>query len=177
MSAETDIPASFVQGDVLQADEILRQTFDVVYTGLGAICWIDDLPAWSRVVSRLVRPGGLLYLAEFHPVTDMFAEDSTTVVAPYFDGGRAFRDETPGSYADPKAPTKHDLNFTWTHPIGSVVTCLIEAGLRLEHLHEHDFTLFPRFPFLEKEPDSDIHRVPPDRPRLPLMYSLRARRI
>ncbi|MEE2971842.1 MAG: methyltransferase domain-containing protein, partial [Planctomycetota bacterium] len=73
LARQADIPASFVQGDVLQADRILGdRRFDIVYTGLGALCWLDDLRTWSDVASKLVRPGGFLYLAEFHPVTDMF---------------------------------------------------------------------------------------------------------
>jgi hypothetical protein len=50
---------------------------------------------------------------------------------------------------------------------------VIDAGLRLEFLHEHDYTLFPRWPFLEKH-GFDQFRFPAERPRLPLMFSLRA---
>ena len=49
---------------------------------------------------------------------------------------------------------------------------MIEAGLAIELLHEHDHTLFPRWPFLEQ--DGDSYRFPAGQPRLPLMYSLRA---
>ena len=52
---------------------------------------------------------------------------------------------------------------------------LIEAGLVLEFLHEHDYTLFLRWPLLEKS-GFDPHRLPEGTPRLLLMYSLRARR-
>jgi hypothetical protein len=40
-------------------------------------------------------------------------------------------------------------------------------------LHEDDYTLFPRWPLLEK--DGDSYRFPAGQPRLPLMYSRRAR--
>jgi 2-polyprenyl-3-methyl-5-hydroxy-6-metoxy-1,4-benzoquinol methylase len=50
---------------------------------------------------------------------------------------------------------------------------LAAAGLRIEWLHEHDYTVDPRWPFLCV--DADRHyRMPPDMPSLPLIYSLRA---
>jgi hypothetical protein len=60
-------------------------------------------------------------------------------------------------------------------PLAEVVTALLTCGLRLELISEHDFTLFPRWPFLERQPD-DSYRMPAGTPSLPLMYSLRARR-
>lgn len=78
--------ARFVTSDVYRAVEALDgETFDVVYTGVGALCWLPDIPRWARVVSELVTPGGFLYLNEFHPVTDMLDEDGRTVALDYFD--------------------------------------------------------------------------------------------
>ena len=56
-----------------------------------------------------------------------------------------------------------------------MVTALIEAGLRLDFLHEHDHTLFERWPFLERH-DDFTYRLPAGLPSLPLMYSLKASR-
>jgi hypothetical protein len=54
------------------------------------------------------------------------------------------------------------------------VTAVIDAGLTVEFLHEHDYTLFPRWPLLEKS-GLGAYRLPEGRPRIPLMFSLRAR--
>jgi len=54
-----------------------------------------------------------------------------------------------------------------------VVSVVIEAGIAVELLHEPQHTLFPRSPF--PEPGGDSYRFPAGKPRLPLMYSLRAR--
>jgi hypothetical protein len=51
---------------------------------------------------------------------------------------------------------------------------VIGAGLTPEFLHEHDYTLFPRWPMLEKS-GFDTYRLPEGHPRIPLMFSLRAR--
>jgi hypothetical protein len=56
-----------------------------------------------------------------------------------------------------------------------VISALIDAGLVLELLREHAQTTFERWPFLQKSGRRGW-RMPEGRPRLPLMYSLRARR-
>ena len=49
--------------------------FDVVYTGSGALCWLPDIHRWARTVANLLRPGGWLHLAEFHPLTDVLDDE------------------------------------------------------------------------------------------------------
>ena len=175
LARKAGIEAKFVVGDVLESAALLEDSFDIVYTGLGALCWIDDLECWSRQVADLLKPGGVLYLVEFHPLTDIFSENTLQVTDSYFDGGRAYRDDTPGTYADPNAVTSHNVNYSWTHPVSSVITRLLTAGFSLDLFTEHDFTLFPRFEGLVNGHE-DVHRFPEGHPRLPLMYSLSATR-
>ncbi len=42
--------------------------FDLVYTGIGALCWLPDVQRWAGVVAALLRPGGRLFMREGHPV-------------------------------------------------------------------------------------------------------------
>jgi hypothetical protein len=53
---------------VYEAEQALRETFDVVYTGIGALCWLPDIARWARVAAACIRPGGLLYIYEGHPM-------------------------------------------------------------------------------------------------------------
>ena len=67
----------------------------------------------------------------------------------------------------------HNHSIEFHHGLGDTVSALIAAGLRLDLLHEHDFTLHARWPFLQR----DVHghyRLPAEVPALPLLYSLRA---
>lgn len=181
LAEETGLDGRFVAADVYDAVEALGgERFDVVYTGLGALNWLPDLTRWAQLVSALVADEGFLYLSEFHPFSDVFADEELTVVRDYFHdpGGEVFDD--PGTYADLAAETSHDETLEWSHPISEVISAVLEAGLRLELFHEHDYTLFPRWPQLEVDGDAveagEVYRQPPGMPRLPLMYSLRARR-
>ena len=55
--------------NVLDAvDAVAGRQFDIVYTGLGVLPWLPSVEAWAAVAAALVRPGGFLYLAEFHLV-------------------------------------------------------------------------------------------------------------
>jgi hypothetical protein len=47
--------------------------------------------------------------------------------------------------------------------------------LRIEFLHEHDFDEFQRFDSLQRQADG-TYRLPTTRPRIPMLFSLRASR-
>ena len=181
LAADTGLDARFVTADVYAAADALGgERFDIVYTGLGALNWLPDLRRWASVVASLLVTGGFLYLVEFHPFTWVFADDDLSVVLDYFHDPEGSRFDDPGSYADLDAETSHNVTLEWNHPISDVIGALLGAGLRLEIFNEHDYTHFPRWPELEVDRDArevgDVYRPPAGFPRLPLIYSLRARR-
>ncbi|WP_051054140.1 class I SAM-dependent methyltransferase [Frankia sp. QA3] len=165
--------ARFVVADVYDAAQALDgETFDVVYTGSGALPWLPDLRRWARVVERLLAPGGFLHLAESHPFAHTLDEAAgTTVASDYFDEGPHVSTEA-GSYADRLAATTQNTTVQYEHRLGSVISAIAGAGLRIEFLHEHDLALFAQFDALVRGPDG--FRLPEGRHRVPLMYSLRA---
>jgi len=178
------VDAHFVESDVYEAAAALGgRTFDIVYTGLGALCWLPDVERWARTAASLVAPGGFLYLAEFHPFSDILADDGKTVELDYFDTeprvwneGETYTDYTVAADSaddtDGAPLGEHAVSVDWQHGIGDVVSALLAADLRVELLHEHDYTLFPRFPHLLVE--GDHYTQPPGSPRIPLIYSIRA---
>ena len=181
LAAETGLDARFVQSDVYDAVAALgNERFDVVYTGLGAINWLPDLPRWAGVIAELLEPGGFLYVSEFHPLTWIFADHEPVIELDYFHNpeGERFLDDEQASYADPSRPASSVTTIEWAHTLGDVVSAVLGAGLRLEVLREHDYTLFPRFSHLIEDRDylsaGVVYRQPEGQPRLPLMYSLRA---
>ncbi|MFC9039215.1 class I SAM-dependent methyltransferase [[Kitasatospora] papulosa] len=168
--------AAFVAADVYDAAQAVPDSsYDIVYTGLGALNWLPDVTRWAEVAASLVAPGGFLYLAEFHPFTDCLDDETgSTVTYDYF-SSEAWVDDSPGTYADLDAVTVHNRSVEWQHPVGEVVSALAAAGLRIEFLHEHDASLFPRYQVLKRGGDG-YYRFPSDRPRIPMMYSIKASR-
>ncbi|MFI1681858.1 class I SAM-dependent methyltransferase [Streptomyces sp. NPDC020607] len=167
--------ATFVAADVYDAAEAVPDTsYDIVYTGVGALGWLPDVQRWAETAASLVAPGGFLYLSEFHPLTDVLDDATGSRIEYDYFARDAWVDEAPGGYADTTTPTVHNRTVEWQHPIGDVVSALAAAGLRIEFLRERDQTLFERFGTLELR--DGVYRFPADRPRVPLMYSLRASR-
>ncbi len=180
LTRATRMTARFVEGDVYDAASLLGDTFDIVYTGLGALNWLPDLDAWASVIEALLKPGGRLYLVEFHPLLWVLEEEEMNFDARwsyFFDPeGVVIDDEV--DYADPSIPLASMRTYEWAHPLGEVVTALAHVGLRIELLSEHQEISYQRFPFLEEVPDSHRRwRIPPDRAQIPLEYSLRARKL
>src|SRR5580693_2977265 len=61
--------ATWIRSDILETPHDLDDgTADLVFTGNGALCWMMDLDAWAAVTTRLLRPGGRLFIFEGHPL-------------------------------------------------------------------------------------------------------------
>ncbi|MDV5146681.1 class I SAM-dependent methyltransferase [Streptomyces sp. SBC-4] len=168
--------AAFVAADVYDAAEAVPDSaYDIVYTGTGALNWLPDIERWAETAASLVAPGGFLYVAEFHPLTDSLDDETgSRIVNDYF-VREPWVDTAPGTYADLDADTVHNRSVEWVHPLGDVVTAIARAGLRIESLREHDASLYPRYGALQRHEDG-FYRFPADRPRIPLMYSIKATR-
>lgn len=164
---------SFVVGDVMEAATALGgSSFDVVYTGKGAIAWLHDLSRWAAECFALLRPGGFLYVSEFHPVGSALSFSSPTVGDDYFRTD-PWVDEESGSYAELSAATEHNLTVSWNHTLPDVFTALLSAGFELRFFHEYDYTLFRLNDWLVDGGDGRW-RWPSEDRRLPLMFSLKA---
>lgn len=173
LAKECGLDARFVQANVYDALEALGHRFDVVYVNLGALNWLPDVWRWAEIVAELLRPGGRLYLRESHPFGDVFADEEFEVGYDYFADDEPLTWEDAGTYADPDADTTHNRSFEWQHPISEVVSAVLHQGLHLDLLHEQPFTVYQRWPFLERR-DDGTYWMPDDRPELPLMYTLKA---
>lgn len=173
IAAECGIDARFVAANVYDALDVLDHRYDVVYVNLGALNWLPDVWRWAEIACELLRPGGRLYLRETHPFGDVFADETLDVAYDYFADAEPLTWEDAGTYADPDAETVHNRSFEWQHPISEVLSAVLGQGLHLDFLHEQPFTVFQRWPFLERH-DDGTYWMPDDRPMLPLMYTLRA---
>lgn len=179
LAEKCGIDARFVHGDVYQAPTLLERTYDVVYTGVGAINWLPDIRAWASVVAELLRPGGRFHITEGHPIAMIFSDDATpdhlAVDYPYFDGQPAMRFEERTSYAG-SGEVASPEHFEWSHDLGAIVQALIDAGLIIERLEEHRELAWPFLPWMEPSPNREgWYRFPePLRQSIPLMFTIQA---
>ena len=169
--------------DLYELPTALDGRFDIVFTSWGVLCWLPDLTRWARLIADYLAPGGIFYIAEFHPFLFALADDSEEPFLgrdSYFHAAEphAWENDDRGSYADPSAHVEAPVEYQWDHPLGEIVTALIEAGLTIAELHE-----FRRleehqrldWPCLGQRPDGSFG-LRQLRDEFPLSFSLRAQR-
>jgi SAM-dependent methyltransferase len=178
LNERAGLDAAFVKSDVYSLPESLNEQFDVVFTSYGVLNWLPDIDRWAEVCAHFLKPGGIFYIAEFHPIGNMFDDNSNLkewrLNEPYFYSEQPNEYTSEGSYADRSADI-HLKEYEWCHPLGDVVTALINAGLQLEFVHEYPWCTYPQMPFLEEHDEWDW-RAPAHLVQVPLMYSIRARK-
>jgi SAM-dependent methyltransferase len=169
----------FVEADVYQAASVTAaEAFDLVFTGIGALCWLPDIKRWAQVVAKLLKPGGRLFIREGHPVLWALAEpgpdDRLVLEHPYFETVEPTVWDESGTYVETDHEFSATLTHEWNHGLGEIVGALIAAGLDLTSLTEHDTVPWDALPGLMRVDERGEYRLI-DRPwRLPCSYTLQA---
>jgi SAM-dependent methyltransferase len=175
-------PARFVVGDVYDAVGVLgAETFDLVYTGLGAICWLPSIVQWAQVVADLLRPGGRLFMREGHPMlwtmSDPRPDGLLVVEYPYFETpGTVFVE--PDTYAG-QGQIASPESVSFNHGIGEILGALHSAGLTLTGFEEHrEVPWNPLGDAMVPSPDHPGEYVlTTGRDRMPLSYTVQALKV
>jgi SAM-dependent methyltransferase len=169
----------FVESDLYGALDVLPAgEFDLVFTGIGALCWLPDIRRWAGVVAALLRPGGRLFIREGHPVLwsldDRPGVDGLVVAFPYFETVEPLIWDEPGTYVETDVELTQTVSHSWNHGLGEVVTALLDCGLRVTGLVEHDSVPWEALPGQMTKDERGEWRLT-DRPeRLPHTYTLQA---
>ncbi|WP_433683817.1 class I SAM-dependent methyltransferase [Nocardia sp. CA-119907] len=180
LAEKTGTPVNFVESDVYDAVSILGTAqFDLVFTGIGALCWIPSIDRWARTVADLLRPGGRLFLREGHPMLwaiDETRTDRPTVGYPYFEMPEpmVFSDGT--TYVETDTEFSHIMTHEWNHGLGEVVTALLHHGLTITGLVEHRSVPWEALPGQMTRDANGEWRLTEHPERLPLTYTVQARR-
>jgi SAM-dependent methyltransferase len=169
--------ARFVETDVYRTPAVVPEQFDIVYTSGGVLCWLPDIRAWARVVSELLAPEGTFYIHEAHPVLwaldDERADDELVIGRPYFETPQPKRWDDDPIWDEQRPRLRHMTCYEWSHGLGEIVTALIDAGLAIKSLREHQRCLWQPLRFMVQD-EHGWWRLPHGPERLPLMYSIRA---
>ncbi len=185
---------TYVQSDVYSAPDALdHQTYDLVYTGIGAICWLPDIARWARTVAELLRPGGRLFIRDMHPVLNsslaMTVADehpdraqqswisgpgdvTIALELPYWEQQQWMEWNDDVTYAGDETVTS-PRSVEWNHSLGEIVMAVLDAGLRLTALIEHDSVPFQPFQgAMTYDPETGEYRLTERPERLPATFTL-----
>jgi SAM-dependent methyltransferase len=177
LARRTGADIDYVQAELYDAAQVLTPgSYDLVFTGVGALCWLPDIRRWAGVVAALLAPGGRLFLREGHPVlwalADSRPDGLLALDEPYFETPDPVVWDGPGSYVETDHDFQHTASASWNHGLGEIVTALLDAGLALTALVEHDTVPWDALPGqMTGRPDGEYRLT--DRPeRLPHTYTL-----
>ncbi|HET6968201.1 MAG TPA: class I SAM-dependent methyltransferase [Ornithinibacter sp.] len=181
LAADAGPAVDYVEADTYSAPQALGgRTFDLVYTGIGALCWLPDIDRWAGVVDDLLGPGGRLFVREGHPmmwaVDDRLA-DVLSLGYTYFQTPEPWDEEEPGTYVETDVEFVHTRAISWNHGLGETVTALLTRGFEITGLVEHRSVPWDALPGrMVRDADFDEWRLLEHPERLPLTYTLQARK-
>ncbi|NLI17780.1 MAG: class I SAM-dependent methyltransferase [Actinomycetales bacterium] len=198
IAAQAEVAIEYVESDVYRAPTALGgRRFDVVYTGIGALCWLPSIRRWAETVAALLRPGGRLFVRDGHPVLNsligvIVGEEhpdraqqpaisgpgaaTPALELPYFEQPNPVMWREESTYGGEGRVTSPE-SLEWNHGLGEIVTAVLDAGLELTSLTEHDSVPWDALPGLMVLDSATGEYRLRDRPeRLPASFTLTARR-
>lgn len=148
LAASTGAEIGYHLADVYDAVDVLgAAAYDLVFTGIGALCWLPDVDRWAAVV---------------------------VVDHPYFTPSEPQVWDEEGTYVTSEVEFVHTVSHEWNHGLGEIVTALLDAGMVITGLIEHDTVPWDARPGEMTEADGEWRMR--DRPqRFPCTYTLQAR--
>jgi 2-polyprenyl-3-methyl-5-hydroxy-6-metoxy-1,4-benzoquinol methylase len=164
LAARTGLDATFIESDVVAAPQKLGETYDIVFSSRGVLMWLDDLDGWAATCAALLRPGGVFYVLDIHPLAMAIerTDAGLALAQSYFAAHEPGIRSSDGSYAVQDVGLRNTETREWIHPVGDVVSALTGAGIVIDFLHEF--------------PADALTTNMRDEPQLPALFSIRGHR-
>lgn len=171
LNDELGLDAEFVCCNVYDLEKHVNGQFDIVFTSYGVIGWLPDLDPWAALIARYLKPGGLFYIAEFHPVLWMFDDDFTHIKY-YYENRELIVTDSQGTYTDRDADIQ-SKEYSWNHSISEVLNALINQGLEIRQFNEFMYSPYPCFSNLVEAGKNQWH-IRGMEGKIPMVYSVSA---
>ena len=145
-AAAAGLSTRFLAADIYALPDALQcQSFDLLFTGGGALVWLPDIWRWGQVVAQALEPGGKLILDEGHPIAGCLSVEGDQIIIEddYFDSRPQKSQGGWRHFAGGEDAQEANYQVTW--PLGHIVTSLAQAGLIIERLEEYPNTPKWRF--------------------------------
>ena len=150
LSNKLELEAKFVCCNVLNVSNHISEKFDIIFTSYGTIGWLPDLNHWAEMIYERLKPNGVFYIVEFHPIAWMFDYTSDPPKLKYgYMQKDAIYEEYEGTYANSNSKLI-SKEYGWNHSLSEVINSLINAGLKIELFKEHNASPYNIFPNLIK---------------------------
>ncbi len=158
LAKELNLDTKFIESDVyeLQRMEELKHKFDIVFTSVGALPWLHNLKSWAKTINFLLKPGGIFFIKDSHPLSDIFDEDAEgnlVITYDYFNQGTPlkFEEEFTYSHDDKSKTLTNKTHFEWPHSISEIIQSQLDCNLVLIDIKESNKSFYQRFPSMKKQ--------------------------
>lgn len=147
-AARCGIDCRFVRTDIYEIGGEYHDHFDLVYITVGCLGWMPDLPRFFAIAAALLRQGGLIFIHEIHPFSELLPHESAIppenlrIVEPYFRAEPYVETgmlDYVGNIDYPSATTQ----YWFVHTLSSILMSLIENGLAIETFYEYEQAISP----------------------------------
>ena len=186
LSEQAGASTTYVQGDARYAANTMPEqkgSFDITETSNGTITWLPNLEDWSRSIASVLADGEVFMIRDNHPLLSPSNNEGISIVQDYFDRIETTykADQTYTSTVDSledgtKPQITHTTNHNWAHDFQEISSALLEAGLAIETLGEHNVDDWHSPPMLKYSPDLKGWIMPQNQPQVPLTFSMAARK-
>ena len=176
IAARIGVEAEFICSNVYDLPEVHEGEYDIVFTSIGVLCWLQDIRGWGLIVARFLKQGGVFLLVESHPLMWVLDDEfeGLRIKYSYWHSDEPLSWEQDGTYADEDAKVTNKKSYEWQHTVGDVLNSLIEAGLRIKEVKEYPHLPWKYLECAERGLDG-YWRIKGD--RLPQMWSVEAVKI
>jgi 2-polyprenyl-3-methyl-5-hydroxy-6-metoxy-1,4-benzoquinol methylase len=172
LARQAGLEATFVRANVLDMDQYLDRTYDLIFSSYGTIGWLPGLTRWGQLIGQFLKPGGRFVFAEFHPVVWMLDDGMTRFQYSYFNR-EVIAETVQGSYAVPQ-DTKQQACYSWNHSLADVFNALRGGGLQLTRFEEYDYSPYDCFARTVKTDQG--YQIKGLEGKMPMVYALEARK-
>jgi 2-polyprenyl-3-methyl-5-hydroxy-6-metoxy-1,4-benzoquinol methylase len=148
-----------------------KEAFDIIFTSYGVVGWLPDLDKWASIIAKYLKPGGMFYIAEFHPVVWMFDDQFTHIQYSYANRG-VIEMDSQGTYTDKNADIKAK-EYSWNHSISEVLNALITQGLQIQSFNEYMYSPYPCFSNVVQNTEGNWW-IKGLEDKIPMVYSVKA---
>lgn len=178
LAERSGVAARFEVSTVDAAPQAVHDRFDVVYTSVGVLVWLPRLDLWAKAIHALLKPGGLFYVRDSHPILaalDFDRNDGVLALTdPYFEMDQPARYDDGTTYANADVRLANATTYEWSHSLSEIIQALLDAGLTITAFAEGRTIPWKALPSLVESPAGYV--LPEGGDRLPLEFSLAARR-
>lgn len=149
LAQEAGVPLTYIVSDILKLPEdVLDGSYDIVFAELGIVHYFTNLTLFMETARRLLSPGGVFVLRDFHPVTTKLisSKGSTAKVrkhkvnGDYFDSSLEEKKVSYSKYlpstGKPAGEQEHSVVYWRRWTLGEIVTAAANSGLVIRQLVE-----------------------------------------